>query len=110
MRRMTEDPDLINIDISKSYPNILLNNSHPIPVYTIHDTIENFNGCKSELNSTGEFYIDEIILKNYSMDIKIEAGFYSSPLIKYLVDNLNMPLTIIKYKIVTKKALKPGYI
>ena len=41
------------------------------------------------------------------MDIKIESGFYSSILILYLVDYLNMPLSQIKYKIVTKKALKP---
>lgn len=50
--------DLVNIDISKCYPSILLNNNRPIPVYTIHDTIEPFN-CRNDLNHCGEFYIDE---------------------------------------------------
>ena len=34
--------DIISIDISKSYPNILLNNVSPIPIYSIHDVIEPF--------------------------------------------------------------------
>ena len=98
--------DVINIDICKSYPNILLNNTHEIPIYSIHDTIEPFN-CKSDLRLCGEFYIDETILYNYGTPIKIESGFYSSNLISYLVDTLPMPVNQIKYKIVTKRALKP---
>ena len=46
--------DVVSIDISKSYPNILLNNVHPIPLYTIHNVIEPFN-CKSDLTLCGEF-------------------------------------------------------
>ena len=42
--------DLVNIDISKCSPNILLNNTPPIPVYTIHDTIQTFSGGRDELN------------------------------------------------------------
>ena len=104
----TEDipDDVVNIDISKSYPSILLNNTSPVPIYTIHDVIEPFN-CKSDLRLCGEFYINETILKNYGSPLKIEAGFYSSNLISYLVENLNMPLKQIKYKIITKRALKP---
>ena len=98
--------NIVSIDISKSYPNILLNNTHPIPPYTIHNVIEPFN-CKSYLTLCGEFYIDETILNNYSNPIKIEAGFYSSNLVSNLVNELNMPTSQIKYKIVTKKALKP---
>ena len=68
--------------------------------------LKNLMDCKTEI-ITGEFYINEYIIKNYSLDIKIEAGFYSTQLILYLIEYLNMPLTQIKYKIVTKKALKP---
>ena len=75
-------------------------------MYTIHDVIEPFE-CKNDLKLCGEFYIDETILNNYGTPLIIEAGFYSSNLISYLVDNLRMPLTGIKYKIITKKALKP---
>ena len=98
--------DVVSIDIAKCYPSILLNNKHEIPLYSIHDVFEPFN-CKNDLRNCGEFYIDETVLENYSNPIKIEAGFYSSNLISYLVDELNMPLRQIKYKIITKRALKP---
>ena len=98
--------DVVSIDIAKCYPSILLNNNHEIPVYNIHDVVEPFN-CKSDLKHCGEFYIDETILYNYKTPLKIEAGFYNSNLISYLVDTLHMPLSQIKHKIVTKKALKP---
>ena len=105
---ITEDiPDnIISIDISKSYLNILLNNISPIPIYSIHDVIEPFY-CKNDLKQCREFYIDETVLNNYGSPIKIEAGFYSVNLISYLVDTLNLPTSQIKYKIVTKRALKP---
>ena len=98
--------DVVSIDIAKCYPSILLNNNHEIPLYSIHDVIEPFR-CKSDLRQCGEFYLDETILPNYETPIKIEAGFYSSNLVSYLVDDLNMPLSQIKHKIVTKRALKP---
>ena len=71
--------DVVNIDICKSYPNILLKNTQPIPIYTIHDVIEPFN-CKSDLNLCGELYINETVLKNYSTPLILEAGFYSGNL------------------------------
>ena len=98
--------DVISIDIAKCYPSILLNNTQPIPLYTIHGVVEPFN-CKSDLRKCGEFYIDETILYNYRTPLKIEAGFYSSNLVSYLVKVLNMPIGQIKYKIITKMALKP---
>lgn len=67
---------LVNIDISKCYPIILLNNMKSTPVYTIHDVIEPF-GCQNDLNQCGEFYIDETVIENFGCPIKIEAGFYS---------------------------------
>ena len=83
--------DVVNIDIAKCYPSILLHNKHEIPIYSIHDVIEPFN-CKSDLNLCGEFYIDKTVLNNYGSPIKIEAGFYSSNLVSYLVDTLHMSL------------------
>jgi len=82
--------DLVNIDICKSYPNILLNNNCPVPVYSIHDVIEPYN-CTSDLRQIGEFHIDETIINNFNVPIKIEAGFYSSNLVEFLVNELNMP-------------------
>ena len=105
----TEDipDDVINIDISKSYPNVLLNNKTPIPVYSIHDVVEPYT-CISDLRKSGEFYVEETILYNYGIPLKIEAGFYSGDLVSYLVDELTMSEKHIKYKIVSKKALKPN--
>lgn len=37
-----------------------------------------------------------------------QAGFYSSNLLSYLVEGLNIPLKYIKYMIITKRALKPN--
>ena len=99
-------PEVSNIDISKCYPSILLNNKNVMPIYNIHDVFEPFYH-KSDLKLCGEFYIDETVLENYSNPIKIEAGFYSSNLVSYLVDTLHMPLNQIKHKIITKRALKP---
>ena len=84
--------DVISIDIAKCYPSILLNNKHEIPIYSIHDVIEPFDS-KDDLKKCGEYYIDETVLDIYSNPIKIEAGFYSSNLVSYLVDILNMPLS-----------------
>ncbi|XP_068677184.1 uncharacterized protein [Montipora foliosa] len=98
--------DVVSIDISKSYPNVLLNNKTAIPVYSIHDVVEPYT-CRSDLRKSGEFYIEETILFNYGAPLKIEAGFYSGDLISYLVEELTMPEKQIKYKIVSRKALKP---
>ena len=67
--------DVVNIDICKSYPNILLNNTQPIPIYTIHEVIKPFN-CRNDLKLCGEFYIDETVLNNYGTPLILEAGFY----------------------------------
>ena len=68
-------PDnLVSLDVSKCYPSILIDNASPIPLYSIHDIIEPFNG----VFKTGEYYIDEFVIdKQLGNGVKIEAGFYS---------------------------------
>ena len=90
--------DLVNIDICKWYPSVLLNNENAIPIYSIHDTIEKFKDFQ-DLGLTGEFYIDEYNLEKFDCEIKIEAGFYSSNLVNVLHHYMNMPLSNIKYQI-----------
>ena len=68
------------IDIWKSYPNVLSNNSQPIQLHSIHDAIEPFI-CKNYLRQRREFYIDETVLDNYKSPLIIEADFYSSNLV-----------------------------
>ena len=97
---------VVNIDICKCYPSNLLNNTEPIPMYSIHDVIHPF-GTKDELRSCGEVYLDEVVLNLYGFPFKIEAGFYTSNLVYYLVDELFMSTKYINYQITTKKALKP---
>lgn len=47
------------------------------------------------------------MFENFGVPLKIEAGFYSSNLLWYLVNDLHMPTKNIKWMITTKKALKP---
>ena len=101
-----DDDQYKHFDICKSYPNVLINNTEPIPLCSIHDETEVFGGL-DDLEQTGEFYIDEVVLDKKGCDLKKEAGFYSKNLVKYLVQVLNMDLSTIKYMIVTNRALKP---
>ena len=98
--------DVVSFDICKSCLAVLLKNNFSIPTYSIHDVIEPF-GCRSDLRKCGEFYIDDVVLNNYRTPINIEAGFYSSNLVSYLVEQLSMPTKHIKYMITTKRARKP---
>ena len=72
------------MNISKSYPAILLTNKYRIPLYSIHESILPY--CKCDVEYCGDFYGDEWSLnEGYGEDIKIEFGLYSQPLVKYLV-------------------------
>lgn len=76
LQRMSpENPtgDITSIDICKSYPNVLLNNKCPIPLYSIHDVSKPFC-CRSDLLNCDESLIDETILERYGSQIKVEAG------------------------------------
>ena len=66
--------DVVNFDICKCYPSVLLNNEYKIPVYDIHDVIVPFGG-EDELDKIGEFYIDESVVEIHGNEIKIEAAF-----------------------------------
>ena len=100
-------PNIKSIDISKAYPSILLNNKSLIPVYTIHDEIKAFDYEKDKICNHGEYYIDEYILALYGANITIEAAFYSSDLINFLL-SLGMPRNQIKYKFEARRCLKPN--
>lgn len=67
--------NLVSLDISKCYPSISINNTEPIPLYTIHDIIEPFTH-KHQLDYYGEFYIDEFIIKNsLALILRLSSGF-----------------------------------
>ena len=72
--------DIVSIDICKCYPSILLHNEQPIPVFSIHNTVEPFESV-NDLKQCGFIYVDETIINHYSSPIKIEAGFYTSNLV-----------------------------
>ena len=99
--------NMVNFDVCKCYPSILLNNEFKIPVYDIHDTIVPFAGVH-ELDKIGEFYIDESVVKIHGNQVKIEAGFYNSFLVQFLVQEFSLPLSQIKWQITTRKYLDPG--
>ena len=98
-------PDnLVSLDISKCYPCILIDNETPIPLYSIQDIIEPFNG----VFKTGEYYIDEYVIdKRLGKGVKIEAGFYSESLIRALITKFKMPTSNVKWCIQPRKTLAP---
>ena len=98
--------NVVNFDVCKCYPSILLNNEYKIPVYDIHDVIVPFAGVH-ELDKIGEFYIDESFVEIEGNPVKIEAGFYNSFLVQFLVQEFSLPLSRIKWQITTKKYLVP---
>ena len=104
---VTFPKNMVNFDICKCYPSVLLNNEYKIPVYDIHNIIEPFKWA-GDLDQIGEFYLDETVLSIHGNPIKIEAGFYNSNLVSFLVQEFKMPLSQIKWQIITKKYLAPG--
>ena len=94
----------MSLDISKCYPSILIDNESPIPLYTIHDIIKPFDGVLR----IGEYYIDEYVIdKRLGKGIKIEAGFYSEPLVRALITKFKMPISNVKWYIQARKTLSP---
>lgn len=97
---------LVNIDISKQFPSILIDNSVNFPHYTMHEVFEKFNGKPSELDNNGEFLIDEFMIQKFGPKVPIESGVYHVSLIRYLIDELGMPLSNIKYKLIAKHEIE----
>ena len=50
--------NLTSLDISKCYPSILIDNKHPIPLYTTHDNIRPFSE-RDLTHNYGEYYSEE---------------------------------------------------
>ena len=56
----------------------------------------------------GEYYIDEYVIdKRLGKEIKIEAGFYSEPLVGALINVFKMPTSNVKWCIQARKTLAP---
>lgn len=91
----TEPDDCINIDISKFYSSILIDNNTKIPIYTIFDDIRKFND--NHLREDGEFYIDEIVIEIFGQKIRFENDFYHCSLINYLLTKGLIKRDSIKY-------------
>ena len=89
--------ETVALDIAKDYPSVLLTNKHDIPLYSIHNTITEFDGSLKN----GEYYINETYWKNYKTanndPIKIEAEFYGRNLIDDLLKHKFITLQDIKY-------------
>ena len=96
--------NLTSLDISKCYPSILIDNKHPIPLYTIHDNIRPFSE-RDLTHNYGEYYID--VFDRLGKGIKIEAGFYSRHLIRELIGKFKMLTNNVKWFIQSRKTLAP---
>lgn len=112
----SSEEDLVNIDICKQFPGILINNDQTVPIYTAHDIFEKFEGKQEmdndigiyypELNVNDEFYMDEFEIKNFKCSQRFEIGFFHVSLIKFLIKFCNMPVSNIKYKLVANHGIK----
>ena len=106
----------VNIDICKQFPSILIKNLSTVPIYTTHDNIEKFEGKQEmdndiglyypELNQNGEFYIDTFTIKKFGNQIKFPNGFYHTSLIDFFVYECGMPISNIKYKLISRHGIK----
>ena len=107
---------LVNIDICKQFPSILILNRYTIPIYTIHDNIEKPEGKQKmdndigiyypELNQNGEFYIDTFTIKQFGNQIKFPNGFYHVSLIDFFIYECGMSISNIKYKLIARHGIK----
>ena len=85
----------------------MIDNKHPIPLYTIHDIIQPFTWESDLINNYGEYQIDEYVFDSWVKGVKIEAGFYSKHLICALIDRFKIPTSNIKWFIRCRKTLAP---
>ena len=99
--------NLTSLDNSKCYPSILIDNKHPIPLYTIHDVIEPFNGAFDSKDMLGKYYRDEYVFDRMGEGIEIEAGFYGEQLVNALIKRFKMPTSNVKRYIHCRKTLSP---
>ena len=83
------EDDQVHIDISKCYPNTLINNLQPIPLYSIR---------KSKLSK----------LRGFGNQLVLKAGFYSQPPTAYLVHKGLIDKSRIAYMVLPRRALKPN--
>ena len=59
-----------------------------------------------ELNQNGEFYIDTFTIKKFGNQIKFPNGFYHTSLIDFFVYECGMPISNIKYKLISRHGIK----
>ena len=97
---------MLALDIAKDFPSVLVDNRHPLPIYSIHNKIEPFDGKLK----VGEYYIHETTITSFKTSnnepIRVEAGFYNRALIDYLIQKRRIKLEDIKYQLVADKSIK----
>jgi len=94
-------------DIAKAYPSILINNKYDFPIYSIHDTLEEYKG---EEFTVAEYFID----KNIIVDLKtvngkpiiIPAGMFTRYAVEKLLYHELITKDDIKYVLKAKQSLK----
>lgn len=100
---------LRGFDIFKDHSSILLKNNYDIPIYSIHDKIEDYDNKDIEC---GEYYINRVQTKykyNTTSETRyliIREGFYSWSAIKYFLENNLIKKTDIKKMIKSRIHLK----
>ena len=83
---VTDHLDLKSFDICKCYSSILRDNVNDIPIYTIHDNIEAYDGGEIEV---GEYFVKDVVLPFETVNgekIELSNCFRSHATVKYLLE------------------------
>ena len=96
-------------DIAKAYPSVLLNNKYDFPIYSIHDTLEEYKG---EEFTVAEYFIDHNIIVDLQTKngkpIIIPAGMFTRYAVEKLIYHELITKEDITYVLKAKQSLKAG--
>ena len=107
--KLDDMADYDTFDIAKAYPSVLMNNKYDFPIYSIHDTIETYNG---EEFTTAEYFINKnIVVPLKTMNgqpIIIPAGIFTRTAVERLLYHELITKEDITYVLKAKQSLKAG--
>jgi len=100
---------IFNIDINKCRKNILYYSKYKYPVFTVMDTVKEYNNEDIE---TGIYYIDSNLDDNVNITFSLPLngrGWYSHAMIDYCLENNIITKANIKYVLKSSCYIEANY-